>query len=232
MTYGMQLINGAGQLMQYGTENIPSCLHAIRVNLTVNENIIDTPVPFTNDLSIFVSCEHSTGKITPYVRTTNHNGYIRLQINLIGNWDVDPIMGTYRIYLVGRVPPSTVISDYGIALWGSDGQLKFYSDFPMAPLDPIVNYPAGHYPFIGVKKAVWAMPTGTDFEGEVYNPLPAYFYSHHALWHDRRSGAVNEGCIDFYPQPFPPGGGSWGQRVAYTLISMDTTDADARFFND
>lgn len=231
MTWGIQITNANGAQMQYGTEAIPACIHAFRASLVNGDNYIDTGVPYTEDISTFVSCEHNTHASTPYLQLVNYNGQVRIIARLLAIRSA--ASGTFRIYMVGRIPSNVTVSGHGIALWGSDGALKFYSDYPPAPIDPITQQGAGQYPYIGIKKAVWAMPAGTSIAGSEGIPGGGEFwhYVHLGIWHNRQTGYVGEGCTNYARLPIPPSGG-WGDRWAYTLISMDTTDADARFFGD
>lgn len=231
MTWGIQIANANGSQIQYGTEAIPVCIHAFRVSLSHGENYIDTGVAYTEDISTFVSCEWNAFASTPYLQLINVNGQIRIIAFLVAKGGA--ASGTFRIYMVGRIPQNTPVNGHGVAMWGSDGLLKFYSNYPAAPIEPITYCPAGHYPYIGPKKAVWAMPTGTDIVG--YEAIPGglefWHYVHHGIWHNRKNGYVGEGITDYKRLPTPPGGG-WGDRWAYNLIYMDTTDADAWFFGD
>lgn len=242
MGYGMEIKNAQGKEIQYGAEAIPCCIAAFEAQVPVGtvpsqrgeDNIsgYHTKVldyPFQPDVMVFVRVK--TGEATPTAFTANING--RLGIRYLafssGPSPMPLNAGVARFYIVSRIPETTDISgSNGVAIWGSDGKLSFYSNMPPAPIKKIETRSASSKPYIGKRSAMIPVYSGDAITGETQlGGLRIYVYTRYGC--TIRNGHVYHGITSHLAIPITPGSG-WGRSVRYKIIAMDTNEADHYFF--
>lgn len=235
MSFGMEIKNSQGKEIQYGAEAIPCCIAAFQAQIPVGDDEISgykTKVldyPYQPDVMIFVRVK--TGEATPTAFTANINGKLGIRYLAFSSGpEPKPLnAGVARFYIVSRVPHDTDISgSNGVAIWGSDGKLAFYSNMPPAPIKKIENRSADSKPYIGKRSAMIPVYSGNAVEyAPIFGSLEGFVYTFYSC--TIKNGYVYHGVARFLHIGLPPGS-SWNKSVRYKLIAMDTTEADHYFF--
>ncbi|WP_347368034.1 hypothetical protein [Vibrio vulnificus] len=239
MSWGLKITNNQGKEICYGAEAIPCCIaafeHDIKSVSFTSGAAFDTKVldiPFQSDVVVFFRNVDPKRKIAPIVAASNVGGKLGIQIGMYHDMNRNgTVVSRGRFYVVSRIPHNTkVAGDHGVAMWGSDGQLSFYSGYPPAQIQPLQAMAAGSFPNIGTKRAVIPTTVRGAYLGQDGGSQQMHIYGFFSniVMND---GSTSEGMSMFQVNPFPPGG-SWGKFQPYTLVAMDTADADKKYFND